>query len=328
MAPEIEVRCARRRGVEAILSAKARIDFGIVEDRPGHDHLLVVGAGPFDIGDGDPAEHAATDRVVDERRLERLRKSLALQGLLLRIHRIGDVDRDHEREIDLRIGAGREDGERQKEREPEDEAVETTHNHRGLLNRCRSVAEECDSFYERAQPSRANVMGRRPPSASPRRCRGPRGRRRPASRPVVSRIAASSAALRGAAARLRSRSSRRRMSARMTANSAVSPRARSSRWRRRARSSGVGGDEELHVGRGADDGADVAPVEDGARPAGSRRCAAQRAAPRARPERPRRPRRPRPSRRRAGADRRGGAGRGRWPRPSPPARRRGPRRGR
>ena len=38
---------------------------GIVEDRPGHDHLLVRGARPFHIGHGDPAEHAAADGVVD-----------------------------------------------------------------------------------------------------------------------------------------------------------------------------------------------------------------------------------------------------------------------
>ena len=105
----------------------------VVEDRPGHDDLLVVGAGPFEIGDGDPAEHAAPDRVVHQRRPERLGEALALQRLLLGIHRVGDVDREHEREIDLGLGARPAAARGQAQDSPAGETVEATPNHRGLL---------------------------------------------------------------------------------------------------------------------------------------------------------------------------------------------------
>ena len=55
-----------------------------------------------------------------------------------------------------------------------------------------------------------------------------------------------------------------RMSARISASSTRLAPPLNSRRRRRARTSGLGGDENLHLGIGADHGADVAAVEHGA----------------------------------------------------------------
>jgi hypothetical protein len=61
---------------------------------PGHDDMLDRGVGPFHVGDCHPAQHADADRLVDERRAEGLDKALTLKLLLLRIHRVGDVNRE------------------------------------------------------------------------------------------------------------------------------------------------------------------------------------------------------------------------------------------
>ena len=82
---------------------------------------------------------------------------------------------------------------------------------------------------------------------------------------VVSSKTASWAAFRGATARFMSRSSRARMSARTAASSTVSPRPRSSRMRRRARSCGRGGHVDFHFGVGSDHSSDVAAVDHRAR---------------------------------------------------------------
>jgi hypothetical protein len=70
---------------------------------------------------------------VDERRAERLGEALALQRLLFRIHRVRDVDGEHEREVDFGLGPGGEDGERQEQGEPCGDSVEAAPHHRVLL---------------------------------------------------------------------------------------------------------------------------------------------------------------------------------------------------
>ena len=111
---------------------------------------------------------------------------------------------------------------------------------------------------------------------------------------VVSSSCASGAGFSGATARERSRSSRRRMSARIAASSASCPAALSSSARRRARSSGAATTKIFTSASRADDRADVAPVEHGAR----RRCRRSRAGTRAARRAPRgSPRRSRPPRR-------------------------------
>ena len=110
IAPEIEVRWARRTGWAATFSAKPRALSGPSRTRPGHDHPLVPGAGPFEVDDRDLAEHAAPDRVVDLRGAEGLGEAFPLQRELVHVHRVGDVDRDHEGEVDLGVGAGRRSG--------------------------------------------------------------------------------------------------------------------------------------------------------------------------------------------------------------------------
>ena len=83
------------------------------------------------------------------------------------------------------------------------------------------------------RPGRRTSAGAAPP--------GPTRRRNAPSisSALVSSRCASGACISGAVARERSRSSRRMMSARMSASFALSPRPRSSRARRRARTSGV-----------------------------------------------------------------------------------------
>ncbi len=67
----------------------------------GDDHVLVPGSRPLDIGDGDLAVHALGDGVEDDGRFQRLDIALALQGLLLGVHRVGDVDGQDEFDIDF-----------------------------------------------------------------------------------------------------------------------------------------------------------------------------------------------------------------------------------
>ena len=104
MALEIEVRWARPQGRRGDLVGEGHEALGIVEHGPGDDHLLVRRAGPFHVGDGDLAQHAAPDRIVDELGAEGLGEAFPLEGLLVRIHGKGDVDGHDEGEVDLGLG--------------------------------------------------------------------------------------------------------------------------------------------------------------------------------------------------------------------------------
>ena len=135
IAPEIEVRWARRTGWAATFSAKSGSALGAVEDAPRHDHPLVPGAGPLEVDDRDLAEHAAPDRVVDLGRAEGIGEALPLQRELVHVHRVGDVDRDHEGEVDLGIGAGRRSGrDGEQDREARQRAADNGAEHVGLLD--------------------------------------------------------------------------------------------------------------------------------------------------------------------------------------------------
>ena len=63
MAPEIEVRLYRSSGGGGDGVGKAGRGLRAVDQGPGHDRLLPAGAGPLHIGDRDPAEQAAGDRL-------------------------------------------------------------------------------------------------------------------------------------------------------------------------------------------------------------------------------------------------------------------------
>ena len=122
------------------LLGKSGSALGAVEDAPRHDHPLVPGAGPFEVDDRDLAEQAAPDGVVDLGRAEGIGEALPLQRELVHVHRVGDVDRDHEGEVDLGIGAGRRSGrDREQDREARQRAADDGAEHVGLLD-CGNVA--------------------------------------------------------------------------------------------------------------------------------------------------------------------------------------------
>ena len=56
--------------------------------------------GPFEISDGDLAVGALAQRLQEFLRGQRQHIALALQRLLVRVHRIGHVDRDHQFDVD------------------------------------------------------------------------------------------------------------------------------------------------------------------------------------------------------------------------------------
>ena len=58
-----------------------------VDHRPRHDEELDVGAGPFEIGDGDAASRSGCDRLGELRIAEGVDIAVALQTLLVRVHR-------------------------------------------------------------------------------------------------------------------------------------------------------------------------------------------------------------------------------------------------
>ena len=63
-------------------------------------------AGPFEIGHRDLAVRAGAQRGEEFARGQRDDIALALQLLLLRVHRVRDVDGDHQLDVDRhRIGA-------------------------------------------------------------------------------------------------------------------------------------------------------------------------------------------------------------------------------
>ena len=91
---------------------------GVRHDRPRHGDLLMLGAGPFDIGDRDPAVEPGLDRLDHIGMAKGVGVALALQLRLAAIHRARDVDREDQFEIDIgrrprrgyRQGKGNEPG--------------------------------------------------------------------------------------------------------------------------------------------------------------------------------------------------------------------------
>ncbi len=90
------------RGAAELFGEGDRI-LGPLQLGPRHDDLLNVRAGPFHIADGDAPEHAGSDHLMHERRAKGFHEALPLKCLLVGIHRVGDVDRQDER--DVYIGA-------------------------------------------------------------------------------------------------------------------------------------------------------------------------------------------------------------------------------
>ena len=78
--------------------------FRPLDQPPRHDHAPLAIAGPFEIGDGDLAVDALAQGLQEFARSQRLDITLALQRLLVRIHRIGNVDPERELDIDRNAG--------------------------------------------------------------------------------------------------------------------------------------------------------------------------------------------------------------------------------
>ncbi len=102
-----ELQRARDRGARGAPIGRARDVVGDavgslrpVDQPPRHDDLLIERAGPFEIGHRHLGVDAAPQRLHEFARRQRLDIALALELLLLRIHRVGDVDREHELGVD------------------------------------------------------------------------------------------------------------------------------------------------------------------------------------------------------------------------------------
>ena len=74
--------------------------FRAVDHPPGNDDLLVAGGRPFEIGHGDLAVRAALERLQKFLGDDGLRITLALDRQLIHVHRIGDIDGEHQFDID------------------------------------------------------------------------------------------------------------------------------------------------------------------------------------------------------------------------------------
>ena len=74
--------------------------FRPVDHAPRHHHVLDMRARPFEVSDRDLAMHALLERLHELARGERGDVAFRLQRLLFRVHRIGDVDREHELDVD------------------------------------------------------------------------------------------------------------------------------------------------------------------------------------------------------------------------------------
>ena len=84
-------------------ATKASAVSGPSISRHGTMIALLAEVGPFEIGDGDLAVHALPSaRAGIQCEVSARDIALALQLLLLRIHREGDVDREHKLDIDFR----------------------------------------------------------------------------------------------------------------------------------------------------------------------------------------------------------------------------------
>ena len=68
---------------------------------------LIERSGPLHVDHGDAPQHAPADRLMDLGGLERLDEAVSLELLLIRLHGKGDIDRQHQREIDPGFGRSR-----------------------------------------------------------------------------------------------------------------------------------------------------------------------------------------------------------------------------
>ena len=103
-AAEIEVMRAREMGAASSPSAKARAACGAIDHGPGHDDLLGGRARPLHVGDDDAAVGARGDGLVHLGVAERHDVAVALQALLVEVHRQRHVDGDDELEVDGGLG--------------------------------------------------------------------------------------------------------------------------------------------------------------------------------------------------------------------------------
>ena len=77
--------------------------FRAVDHPPGNDDLLVARCGPFEIGHRNLAVRAGLQRLQKFLGDDGLRVALALERQFVHIHRIGNIDREHQFDIDGRV---------------------------------------------------------------------------------------------------------------------------------------------------------------------------------------------------------------------------------
>ncbi len=126
--------------------------FTILDQGPVEKGALELHACPFDIGDGDPAEHAGLDRLDHPRMMQRRDVALALEPRLDRVDAARDVDRKHQLEIDRQIlGRRRQAGQGKQTGNESDATRQTRKSH----DRAPKSGEDDDRARRRfARPSR------------------------------------------------------------------------------------------------------------------------------------------------------------------------------
>ena len=78
--------------------------FRAVDHPPGNDDLLVARGRPFEIGHRNLAVRAGLQRLQKLLGDDGLRVALALDRQFVHVHRIGDIDREHQFDIDRGVG--------------------------------------------------------------------------------------------------------------------------------------------------------------------------------------------------------------------------------
>ncbi len=99
-AAEIEVPRSVEKGCRVERFGEGVGAGGAVDQPPRHHHLLLPGARPLHIGEGDPPNAVGAHRADEVAIADGLHVAGALEQELVALHRRRDVDGDHQHDVD------------------------------------------------------------------------------------------------------------------------------------------------------------------------------------------------------------------------------------